>query len=203
MRIIRTARLRLVPVTSANAAALWEVLQGPDLRDYQDLPDVNRAQFRAHRRRRGPRAWDRAAPAGSNGWCITLAGTKPSAGSRCASPRAIASPQRSAIASCTPIAAAALPPRPSARWWKKAFGTRVCARSAPSVFPRIGPSRAVLRNWVSPTKACSSAAQPSKAKPSTLSCTRWNTRAGRNRLRRIRRPLNSDPGLVESGVTLR
>lgn len=24
---------------------LWEVLQEPDLRDYQDLPDVNRAQF--------------------------------------------------------------------------------------------------------------------------------------------------------------
>jgi ribosomal-protein-alanine N-acetyltransferase len=45
MRIIRTPRLRLVPVTSANAAALWEVLQGPELRDYQDLPDVNRAQF--------------------------------------------------------------------------------------------------------------------------------------------------------------
>lgn len=45
MRIIRTARLRLVPVTSANATVLWEVLQGPELRDYQDLPDVNRAQF--------------------------------------------------------------------------------------------------------------------------------------------------------------
>jgi ribosomal-protein-alanine N-acetyltransferase len=45
MRTIRTARLRLVPVTSANAAVLWEVLQEPDLRDFQDLPDVNRAQF--------------------------------------------------------------------------------------------------------------------------------------------------------------
>ncbi len=45
MRIIRTARLRLVPVTPANATALWEMLQGPELRDYQDLPDVNRAQF--------------------------------------------------------------------------------------------------------------------------------------------------------------
>lgn len=46
MRTIRTARLRLVPVTSANAGALWEVLQEPDLRDYQDLPDVDLAQFR-------------------------------------------------------------------------------------------------------------------------------------------------------------
>jgi RimJ/RimL family protein N-acetyltransferase len=43
--LIRTARLRLVPVTAANAGILWEVLQEPDLRDYQDLPNVNRAQF--------------------------------------------------------------------------------------------------------------------------------------------------------------
>lgn len=45
MRVIRTARLRLVPVTVANAGVLWEVLQEPDLRDFQDLPNVNRAQF--------------------------------------------------------------------------------------------------------------------------------------------------------------
>ncbi len=45
MRRIRTARLRLEPVTAANAGMLWDVLQEPDLRDYQDLPDLNRAQF--------------------------------------------------------------------------------------------------------------------------------------------------------------
>jgi len=45
MKTIRTERLRLVPVTSANAGVLWEVLQEPDLRDYQDLPEVNRDQF--------------------------------------------------------------------------------------------------------------------------------------------------------------
>ncbi len=45
MRTILTRRLRLVPVTSANAAMLWDVLQEPGLRDYQDLPDVNRSQF--------------------------------------------------------------------------------------------------------------------------------------------------------------
>lgn len=45
MRTIRTARLRLVPVTAANAGVLWEVLQEPDLRDYQDLPDLTRTQF--------------------------------------------------------------------------------------------------------------------------------------------------------------
>lgn len=45
MRTIRTERLRLVPVTPANAGVLWQILQEPDLRDFQDLPDVNRAQF--------------------------------------------------------------------------------------------------------------------------------------------------------------
>ena len=45
MRIIRTARLRLVPVTAQNAATLWSVLQQPDLRTYQDLPSVGIAAF--------------------------------------------------------------------------------------------------------------------------------------------------------------
>jgi [ribosomal protein S5]-alanine N-acetyltransferase len=45
MRTILTERLRLEPVTSANAGLLWQLLQQPDLRDYQDLPDVTRAQF--------------------------------------------------------------------------------------------------------------------------------------------------------------
>jgi ribosomal-protein-alanine N-acetyltransferase len=45
MRTIETARLRLVPVSAANAGLLWDVLQEPDLRDYQDLPDVARSQF--------------------------------------------------------------------------------------------------------------------------------------------------------------
>lgn len=46
MRTILTERLRLVPVTLDNADQLWSVLQQPDLREYQDLPDVDRAQFR-------------------------------------------------------------------------------------------------------------------------------------------------------------
>jgi RimJ/RimL family protein N-acetyltransferase len=45
MREIRTARLRLVPVTVRNAGLLWEILQAPDLRDFQDLPNLNREQF--------------------------------------------------------------------------------------------------------------------------------------------------------------
>jgi GNAT superfamily N-acetyltransferase len=35
----------MVPVTPANAATLWQLLQQPDLRDYQDLPDVDLAAF--------------------------------------------------------------------------------------------------------------------------------------------------------------
>jgi [ribosomal protein S5]-alanine N-acetyltransferase len=46
MRELRTHRLRLVPVTVRNAHLLWEVLQEPDLRDFQDLPSVNQEQFR-------------------------------------------------------------------------------------------------------------------------------------------------------------
>jgi len=45
VRTISTGRLTLVPVTSANAGALWQLLQEPDLRDYQDLPDLERGQF--------------------------------------------------------------------------------------------------------------------------------------------------------------
>lgn len=45
MRTIRTQRLRLVPVTTENAATLWNVLQQPDLRTYQDLPNLGAAAF--------------------------------------------------------------------------------------------------------------------------------------------------------------
>jgi RimJ/RimL family protein N-acetyltransferase len=46
MRTLRTRRLRLVPVTERNADQLWAILRRPDLRDFQDLPDVGLAQFR-------------------------------------------------------------------------------------------------------------------------------------------------------------
>lgn len=46
MRTIRSARLQLVPVTPENAAVLWDVLQEPDLRDFQDLPDLGVTQFK-------------------------------------------------------------------------------------------------------------------------------------------------------------
>lgn len=34
-----------MPVTPDNAGVLWDVLQEPDLRDFQDLPSVERVQF--------------------------------------------------------------------------------------------------------------------------------------------------------------
>jgi len=45
VRVLRTKRLRLEPVTPANAEVLWEVLQEPGLRDYQDLPDLDLTGF--------------------------------------------------------------------------------------------------------------------------------------------------------------
>jgi RimJ/RimL family protein N-acetyltransferase len=45
MRTLKTSRLRLDPVTPANAEVLWRVLQAPNLREYQDLPDLSLEQF--------------------------------------------------------------------------------------------------------------------------------------------------------------
>lgn len=45
MRTIQTPRLRLVPVTAQNAGSLWNVLQQPDLRTFQDLPNLGAAAF--------------------------------------------------------------------------------------------------------------------------------------------------------------
>jgi ribosomal-protein-alanine N-acetyltransferase len=63
MRTIGTPRLRLVPVTLENADQLWNVLQQPDLREYQDLPEVDRPQFRrmvaARPRSLTPGSWGR------------------------------------------------------------------------------------------------------------------------------------------------
>jgi ribosomal-protein-alanine N-acetyltransferase len=46
MKTIRSKRLRLVPVQALNADVLWDVLQEPGLRNFQDLPDVDATQFR-------------------------------------------------------------------------------------------------------------------------------------------------------------
>jgi len=63
MRVITTQRLRLVPVTPANAETLWEVLQQPGLREFQDLPEADLVQFRrmvaARPAKLEPGAWGR------------------------------------------------------------------------------------------------------------------------------------------------
>lgn len=78
MRAIRTERLRLVPVTPRNFAELWDLLQQPDLRTYQDLPKVALKIFgemvAARPRRLVP---------GANGrfeWLIRPAGSRKAAG---------------------------------------------------------------------------------------------------------------------------
>ncbi len=45
MRTLRTERLRLTPVTVQNAGSLWNLLQQPDLRSYQELPNVGAPAF--------------------------------------------------------------------------------------------------------------------------------------------------------------
>ena len=45
MNAISTPRLQLVPVTLDNAGELWDVLQLPDLRTFQDLPEMNKHEF--------------------------------------------------------------------------------------------------------------------------------------------------------------
>ena len=78
MRTIVTERLRLVPVTAQNAEILWNVLQLPDLRTYQDLPDADLEQFRrmvaARPRRLQVGSWGRFE------WIVHMEGVKPAVG---------------------------------------------------------------------------------------------------------------------------
>ena len=46
VRTISCERFNLVPVTPDNSGVLWEILQQPDLREFQDLPEIDAAQFR-------------------------------------------------------------------------------------------------------------------------------------------------------------
>lgn len=45
MRAVRTGRVVLVPVGPNNARDLWEVLNAPDLRKFQDIPRVRAEEF--------------------------------------------------------------------------------------------------------------------------------------------------------------
>ena len=45
MQRLQTTRLALIPVDARNARELWEVLNAPDLRKYQDIPRVRAEEF--------------------------------------------------------------------------------------------------------------------------------------------------------------
>jgi [ribosomal protein S5]-alanine N-acetyltransferase len=45
MRTLHSARIALVPVDLRNARELWEVLNAPDLRKFQDIPRVRAEEF--------------------------------------------------------------------------------------------------------------------------------------------------------------
>jgi RimJ/RimL family protein N-acetyltransferase len=45
MRVLRAPRVTLAPVDARNARELWEVLNAPDLRKYQDIPRVRAEEF--------------------------------------------------------------------------------------------------------------------------------------------------------------
>jgi ribosomal-protein-alanine N-acetyltransferase len=72
MRILRTKRLRLEPVTPANAGLLWAVLQAPHLREFQDLPDLSLQQFVTAVSERPPAL--RPGAAGRFEWLVYLKG---------------------------------------------------------------------------------------------------------------------------------
>lgn len=71
---MRTARLRLEPVTVANAQALWMVLQQPDLRTYQDLPNLGAQAFSELVARRPRRLHPGAS--GRFEWLIQVTGSR-------------------------------------------------------------------------------------------------------------------------------
>lgn len=45
MRELQAERLELIPVGAHNARELWDVLNAPDLRKYQDIPRVRAEEF--------------------------------------------------------------------------------------------------------------------------------------------------------------
>jgi ribosomal-protein-alanine N-acetyltransferase len=76
MRTLQTGRLVLAPVDARNARELWEVLNAPDLRKYQDIPRVRAEEFERQVRAR-PRSL-RADAVGRFEW-VLRAGNPPSA----------------------------------------------------------------------------------------------------------------------------
>ncbi len=78
MKRLVSGRLVLEPVTKLNAAALWGVMQGRDLREYQDVPRYTREEFERRVAAR-PKRFD-ARTTGRFEWLIVIAGTSSAIG---------------------------------------------------------------------------------------------------------------------------
>jgi len=78
VRRVETQRLLLEPVTTVNAAVLWRVMQGPHLREFQDVPRFTRDEF-ARRVAARPRRFD-ARLVGRFEWLLILQDTKQAIG---------------------------------------------------------------------------------------------------------------------------
>ncbi|MBV8644103.1 MAG: GNAT family N-acetyltransferase [Candidatus Eremiobacteraeota bacterium] len=68
MRVLQAGRVALIPVDARNARELWEVLNAPDLRKYQDIPRVRAEEFERQVRAR-PKAL-RPAATGRFEWLL-------------------------------------------------------------------------------------------------------------------------------------
>lgn len=75
---VRTERLVLEPVTAGNAVELWRIMQSAQLRQYQDVPRLNREEF-VRRVATRPQQFDGRA-AGRYEWLIALRRSRVSLG---------------------------------------------------------------------------------------------------------------------------
>ena len=78
MKRLVGGRIVLEPVTPDNAATLWKIMQGPQLREFQDVPRFTRAEFERRVAARAP-AFDVNAT-GRFEWLVTLKAGDTSAG---------------------------------------------------------------------------------------------------------------------------
>jgi ribosomal-protein-alanine N-acetyltransferase len=78
VRKLDTERLTLEPVTPQNAAVLWRIMQGAHLRDYQDVPRLERDEF-VRRVAARPQRFDGRA-VGRFEWLIVVRRTKVTVG---------------------------------------------------------------------------------------------------------------------------
>ena len=74
MKRLTGKRLDLEPVTPANAATLWKIMQSNDLREFQDVPRYTRDDFERRVKSR-PKQFDSRA-IGRFEWLITIAASR-------------------------------------------------------------------------------------------------------------------------------